>query len=121
LSAPNQEQPSNAHGARRIEWHPVLGAPLPARSVTVTFEGRRIEAREGETLFAALIAAGVRVLRTMPKTGEARGGFCLAGRCPDCLVTIDGVPNRMACLTPVAEGMAVRMQRGLGAWPEEQS
>ena len=29
------------------------------------------------------------------------------GVCFECLVTIDGEPNRQACLTPVAQGMTI--------------
>jgi predicted molibdopterin-dependent oxidoreductase YjgC len=41
----------------------------------------------------------------------------MMGVCFDCLVEIDGVGNRQACLTPVAEGMRVRRQRGARAVP----
>jgi predicted molibdopterin-dependent oxidoreductase YjgC len=36
----------------------------------------------------------------------------MMGVCFDCLVEIDGVPNRQACLESVREGMRVRRQRG---------
>ncbi len=36
----------------------------------------------------------------------------MMGVCFECLMEIDGVGNRQACLTPVAEGMQVRRQRG---------
>ena len=36
----------------------------------------------------------------------------MMGVCFDCLVTIDGVGNRQACLVRVREGMRVEMQRG---------
>lgn len=93
---------------------PVVAASRGGELVEITFDGRRIEARAGEPLAAALYRAGVRVFRTMPDTGEARGGYCLVGRCADCLVVVDGVPNVRACVTPVAAGMAVRTQHGLG-------
>ena len=35
------------------------------------------------------------------------------GVCFDCLVVVDGVPNTRACMTSVAEGMAIRRQEGL--------
>ncbi len=69
-------------------------------------------------LAAALFANGVRVFRTMPRTGRPRGGFCFAGRCSDCQVIVDGVPNVMACVTPLREGMRVQTQHGVGAWGE---
>ena len=102
----------------RVRDHPRLG-PLPdAPGVRFTFDGRPLAGRAGEPIAAALLAAGVRVFRTMPRTGEARGGSCLVGRCADCWVVVDGEPNVRACLEPVRDGMAVRTQRGLGedAW-----
>lgn len=107
--------------ARRVHSHPVLG-PLPAvREVTFFFDGRVLPAREGEPVAAALLAAGVRVFRTMPRSGEPRGGFCLVGRCADCLMTIDGALNVRACLTPVRDGMQVKTQHGLGSWVDVES
>lgn len=111
----------NEHGARRIELHPLLGSAPVTKEVTISFDGGIVAAREGESLLAALLASGIRVLRTMPRTGEARGGYCLVGRCSDCLVIVDGVPNRYACTTPVCAGMVVESQQGLGHWPGAQS
>lgn len=107
----------NLHGASRIERHAALGARPPANEVSITFDGYRLPAREGESLLAALLAAGVRVVRTMPKTGESRGGYCLAGRCSDCLMIVNGVPNVVVCTTPVCADMVVETQHGLGHWP----
>lgn len=101
---------------RRITMHARLGPLPPAEVVTFTFDGAPVTARAGEPIAVALLAAGVRVLRTMPHDGEARGGYCYSGRCSDCQVMVDGVPNVMACATPVQEGMAVRTQIGLGEW-----
>jgi len=96
--------------------HARLGPLPPAETVTFTFDGAPVIGRVGESIAVALLAAGVRVLRTMPHDGEARGGYCYSGRCSDCQVMVDGVPNVMACTTSVREGMAVRTQIGLGEW-----
>ena len=45
-------------------------------------------------------------------SGSPRAPYCMMGVCFDCLMEIDGVGNRQACLTPVADGMQVRRQRG---------
>jgi predicted molibdopterin-dependent oxidoreductase YjgC len=103
-------------GSRRILKHPVLGERPPTRRVTITFDGRPIGALEAEPVVAALLAAGIRVFRTMPRTGEARGGYCFVGRCADCLLIVDGEPNVMACQVPVRHGMRVETQHGLGTW-----
>lgn len=98
--------------------HPILGDLPMATSVEFTFDGEPMVGREGEALLPALLASGVRVLRTMPEAGDPRGGYCLVGRCSDCQVVVDGVPSVRACITPVRDGMVVRTQIGLGddAW-----
>ncbi len=105
---------SREYSATRICEHPVLGALGSAPIVAFTFDGATIEGRLGEPIAAALLAAGFRVFRTMPRFGDSRGGYCMVGRCADCLVVVDGAPNVPACVTPVAAGLDVRTQHGLG-------
>jgi sarcosine oxidase subunit alpha len=80
--------------------------------VHITVDGRRVEAREGESVAAAVLAAGFTSCRTTPVSGAPRAPFCMMGACFDCLVTIDGVGNRQACMVVVREGMAITAQRG---------
>jgi D-hydroxyproline dehydrogenase subunit gamma len=77
-----------------------------------TFENEPVTARPGDTVAAALLAGGVGVFRETPVTGAPRAPYCMMGVCFDCLVEIDRVSNRQACLTPVTDGMQVRRQRG---------
>ena len=111
------QRAEHAHGALRIERHPILGSAPKREAVAIIFDGRLVQAQDGESLLAALLASGVRVLRTMPRTGETRGGYCLVGRCSDCLVIVDGVPNSYACMTEICGGMVVETQHGLGHRP----
>lgn len=87
---------------------PDLGGEI----VEVSIDGEPARARAGDTVAAALLAAGVDRCRTTPVSGAPRGPYCLMGVCFDCLVTIDGVGSRQACLVPVREGMAVETQSG---------
>jgi D-hydroxyproline dehydrogenase subunit gamma len=80
--------------------------------VTITIDGRAVEAAEGDTVAAALLAAGLDHCRTTPVSGAPRAPYCMMGVCFDCLVTIDGVGSRQACLVPVREGMKVEIQHG---------
>jgi predicted molibdopterin-dependent oxidoreductase YjgC len=80
--------------------------------VRIEFEGQPLSARGGDTVAAALLADGHWQFRTTPVSGAARGPFCMMGVCFDCLVEIDGVANRQACMVEVREGMRVRRQRG---------
>jgi glycine/D-amino acid oxidase-like deaminating enzyme len=84
--------------------HPAI-RPV-ARPITFTFEGQTVAALEGETIAAALTAAGILALRRTP-TGAPRGLHCGMGACFDCVVTVDGRIGQRACLTKVAEGMVV--------------
>ncbi len=68
--------------------------------IAFTFDGRPLTARPGQSLAAALTEAGVRAFRDTVG-GAERGIFCGMGVCQDCLVTVDGTPNRRACMTPV--------------------
>jgi predicted molibdopterin-dependent oxidoreductase YjgC len=80
--------------------------------VTITLDGRPVRARADDTVAAALLAAGIASCRTTPVSGAPRGPYCMMGVCFDCLVVIDGVGNRQACLTRVRDGMAVEVQAG---------
>ena len=100
-------------GSLRID-----GGLLRGEAVTITVDGRKVGAYAGETVSAALWAAGIRTLRHSAKTGEGRGVYCGMGVCFGCRVTIDGVPNVLACQTPVADGMSVEIQEGQGQWRE---
>ena len=76
------------------------------------FEGEAIEAVPGDSVAAALVAAGRIATRTTPVTGSPRGPFCMMGVCFECLLEIDGEPNRQGCMVRAREGMEVRRMRG---------
>jgi NADPH-dependent 2,4-dienoyl-CoA reductase/sulfur reductase-like enzyme len=80
--------------------------PIP---VQFSFAGEAIAAVSGQSVAAALTAAGHRVFRETGK-GSPRGVFCGMGVCQDCLVTVDGKPNQRACMTEVRDGAVVEKQ-----------
>ncbi len=84
--------------------HPTIHSV--GRPLSFTFDGSRIEALEGETIAAALSAAGITTFRHTP-SGAPRGMFCGMGACFDCIVTVDGRIGQRACLTQAADGIAV--------------
>lgn len=83
-----------------------------------TFDGRPVALRAGQSLAAALTEAGQRPFRMTAKA-EKRGMFCGMGVCQDCLVTVDGVPNQRACMTPAQEGMQVTTQVAFAALTDQ--
>jgi thioredoxin reductase len=91
------------------------GAALTWRDAAGTAQA--VPLRPGQTVAAALTAAGVRELRATRRNldGEGRGLHCGMGVCQDCLVEVDGAPNTRACVTKAVPGMEVRHQDFPGA------
>ncbi len=97
----------------RILEHPILGEMKQGRLVSFFFDGKKLQGYEGEPIAMALKAAGVMVHRYTKKRHEPRGIFCAIGRCTDCVMVVDGVPNVRTCVTPLKEGMRVQTQYGV--------
>lgn len=98
---------------RRLPIHPAQRVDR-SRSLTFTLDGKSVAAYHGETIAAALCAAGVQTLSRSFKYHRRRGLLCAAGRCPNCLMTVDGIPNVRTCVEPVRDGAVARSQH---AWP----
>ena len=94
----------------RVAAHPYL-PPREKRRVVFVFEGRPVEAYEGESVAAALLAAGVRTLSRSLKYHRPRGVLCGSGWCPTCSMRVDGLPGVRTCVTPVRQGMVVERDR----------
>ncbi|MBM3945688.1 MAG: FAD-dependent oxidoreductase, partial [SAR202 cluster bacterium] len=102
---------------------PIEGLRLPARpgqvvdrtrKVTFTYNGKSVTAFNGDTIASALYASGITIFSRSFKYHRPRGLLCVSGRCVNCLVAVDGVPNVRACTEPVREGITVTSQN---AWP----
>jgi predicted molibdopterin-dependent oxidoreductase YjgC len=96
---------------RRIDL-PLAERP---RIFSLQVEGRPIQAREGESLAAALLVAGVVPFRSTPVSGAPRAPLCMMGVCFECLVHVDGQQNVQSCAVEVREGMEVRLPVGARA------
>ena len=86
----------------------------PTKPIEFQFEGRVIQAFEGQTIGAALFAAGVRIFSRSFKYHRPRGLFCVSGACPNCMMNVDGCPNVRVCTERARDGQQVRSQN---AWP----
>ena len=84
------------------------------RGVAVTFQvdGAAVGGHRGETLAAALLAAGVLRLRYSPRDLSPRGAYCFMGVCQECVVQVDGV-LRQSCQVPVEDGLVVELKGSL--------
>ena len=95
----NKEQNS------RFGWSEAAG-----ETVTVEFEGERCTVPAGVTVAAALLGHDDDHFCHSAAKGNKRAPYCLMGVCFECLVEIDGIGHRQACLEPVYEGMVVKRQ-----------
>ncbi len=81
--------------------------------MTVFVEGEPVRARPGDSVAAIMLTLGrFPYLRETAVSGAPRNPYCMMGVCFDCLVEIDGVPNRQGCMVAVREGMRIRRQCG---------
>ncbi|MGQ9569545.1 MAG: (2Fe-2S)-binding protein [Thermodesulfovibrionales bacterium] len=100
----------------RIVNHPILEDLPKRKKLFIIVDGMEIEAYEGESIAAAMMAAGIRVYRRTPHFHEPRGIFCNLGRCIDYVMKVNGRPHVRTCITRVQEGMIVESIEGIGQW-----
>jgi predicted molibdopterin-dependent oxidoreductase YjgC len=74
--------------------------------IELSVDGAAITAPPGQSIAAALLAAGRGALRTSPG-GAPRGIYCGIGVCQECRVHVEGQGVVRACITPVTAGMRV--------------
>jgi D-hydroxyproline dehydrogenase subunit gamma len=104
-----------AHSDRRL-----TGAVDRGRRIQILVDGDAVTAFDGESVAAAVLAAGERKLRVTPRRGDPRGMYCGIGMCFDCVMSINGRRIR-ACLTPVEDGMQVATLNGYSESPDDYS
>ena len=84
---------------------------------TLRLGRKRIPVEEGDTIASALYREGIRTFSRSLKYHRRRGLYCGTGDCPNCLITVDGVPGVRSCVTPARDGMRVRRESG---WPSAE-
>ncbi len=93
----------------RISDHPHLKFDR-GKKVQVTFDGRQFDAYENESVGAALYASGVRIFNRSFKYHRPRGLYCMSGRCPNCMMRVNGVPSVRVCAEQARDGTTVTSQ-----------
>ncbi len=86
--------------------------PETGANLTVHVDGKPVSVRAGDSAATAAMLAGLLPSRLTPVSGAPRAPYCMMGVCFECLMTIDGVGSRQACLEPVREGMRIEVQSG---------
>jgi hydrogen cyanide synthase HcnA len=83
--------------------------PIAGDVVEITVNGEVMTAAAGETVLAALTAAGMKIV-SRNDHGQPMGAFCAMGVCYCCTVKIDEVDKQRACQTLVRPGMRIVTQ-----------
>jgi predicted molibdopterin-dependent oxidoreductase YjgC len=76
--------------------------------VSVTVDGKPVAVPAGASVAAALLLAGAVASRSNPVSHAPRAPYCMMGVCFECLVEVDGIPDRQACMIAAVEGMRIR-------------
>lgn len=100
----------------RLDSHPIL--PIPERkTIHFFFNGKKIEAAEGEMISSALFASDIKIFGHHHLDGSPQGIFCANGQCAQCTVIADDLPVK-SCMVPVKEGMKIKPLNGLPELPD---
>ena len=78
--------------ARRLPGHDAVRG----EAIEVRIADASVRAFPDESIAAAAIASGTRVLARSLKYHRPRTFFCFEGHCSGCLVRLSGVPNQRA-------------------------
>ena len=84
---------------------------------TFGFEGAPVVFGDADTVASALYRHGVRTFTRSLKYHRRRGLYCGTGDCPNCSMTVDGVPGVRSCVTPARAGVQVERDDG---WPSTE-
>ncbi len=100
----------------RISSHPYFAFDR-RNALNLRFNGREIKAYDGESVGAALYASGAKIFSRSFKFHRPRGLFCVSGKCPNCMMTVNSIPNVRVCTAIAKDGMVIS---GQNAWPSLQ-
>jgi predicted molibdopterin-dependent oxidoreductase YjgC len=79
-----------------------------SQSFHICIDGRKIEAKHGQTLSAVLLSNGYTTCKYSVKNHQPRGMYCGMGICWECTVVVDGQENVRSCITLAAPGMEIQ-------------
>lgn len=85
------------YGYTRVSRRLPLTSCDRGQPVELSIAGSALRGFTGESVAAATLASGVRILSRSLKYHRPRTFFCLEGHCGGCLVRVGGVPNLRAC------------------------
>lgn len=83
------------------------------KSFEIEVDREKVLAYKGETIAAALLAAGKRTCHLTKIKKQPRGIYCGMGICMGCAMVVNGRPNTLVCQTLATPDCKVQTQIGL--------
>lgn len=80
------------------------------KTFTVFIDGKAVDAVDGETVLATLLAYGIKSI-AQNDYGVVSGAYCGMGVCYLCLARINGKEKQRTCQTLVEQGMHIETYR----------
>ena len=77
-------------------------------TLSVIVDGRPVAVPAGASVAAALLLADAVPSRASAVSQAPRAPYCMMGVCFECLVEIDGIADRQACMVAAIDGMSIR-------------
>ena len=96
----------------RVKEHPIIDVKKGRRLIEFYFEGKKMNAFEGEVISSALYANGIKIFSYHKRDGFPQGIFCANGQCAQCSVVANGVVVK-ACVTKIKDGMNIETLKGV--------
>lgn len=78
-------------------------------NINIFINKKEYSVPDGITAAAAVLINLDAAIRINPVGNQKRAPYCMMGVCFECLMEIDGVPNRQGCLVGVREGMQINI------------
>ncbi len=75
------------------------------------FAGQAVPFNAGQSVAAALLCAGIVTCRATHGSNEPRAPYCMMGVCFECMVHVDGVGVKQACMLPALADMKIHPAR----------
>lgn len=97
----------------RVKNHPILKFK-EQKDIKFEFENQTLIGKEGDTIASALVDNEVKVFGYSYKKQRPRGFYCAIGNCGSCQMEVNGKIHVRTCITPLEEGMVVKIQRNKG-------
>jgi sarcosine oxidase, subunit alpha len=99
---------------KRLEQLPTLRID-PAQKISFTYNDKPHEGVGGDTLATALFAGGVRIFGRSLKYHRPRGLYSMDAESSNTMLSVDGIPNVVAEVTALKNGMAAKPQNVKGS------